>query len=86
MRKSELNEDFLSCKSVISIKGEDQFEVRNSFVGPKERTPQFDKTGDLSSMNLNAGAISEIGIGLLKKEEEDPFVVSQGVSAVMLMS
>ena len=39
MRKSELNEDFLSCKSVISIKGEDKFEVRNSIFGQKERTP-----------------------------------------------
>jgi hypothetical protein len=36
-------------------------------------------------MNLNAGGISELGIGL-KKEEEDPFDVSQGVSAVMVMS
>ena len=39
----------------------------------------------MSSLQLNAG-VSEIGVGLKRSaEEEDPFTVSQGASAVIMM-
>jgi len=50
-RKSELNEDLFSNKSVISIKGENDFSIRLSNVHQQKDATQKSN----SSMNLNEG-------------------------------
>jgi len=86
VRKSELSQDLLSQKSVISIKGEKEFEFKfNQGVAEKLgfSSTQPLKLG-VSDSNLTGDAAEEQkSLFNSKADDDEPFSMSQSASVVL---